>query len=670
MITLPPLTQDLLEQIGRELHGSDFTGENQQAFLSSVESCDIQAAPGNGKTTLLVAKLALLSRFWSSREQGVCVISHTNAAREEIEKKLSNHPQALAFLNYPHFVGTVTAFIDRYIALPYLRGLGWSINRIDDEVFDAVARSRWRSKDALLAYARMNRNANFRIVENEFVPKLTLARIFACDVDVPPSRLTIRHRRRQPGPNSPSGAALEELKADLVNDGYYRFQDLTAIAIQAIEKCPALVDRIRKRFPLVLLDEAQDTNGEQLTLLDQLFSADVAYQRLGDQNQTLYEDPDLTPTDYWRAREGVIPLNQSRRFGADIAAFASRLGVRSPQQIAGTPEIPSRRTLILFCRDTIRTVLPAYVAEVRSHWGDAVNTGLDIRAVASRHNPTTDKTGEWPKTLIEYYPDYRSGRGRQNRPDTLCAAIRQAALLHHTQSSPAEIAELFATGVAGLLRRQSWKAGLDQTINGRTVWRILSAHDDGLALKMRRLLLDFIAFEHTAWIADQWNYFSEELTDLLGIRDTLTDAAATYLEFIPTGAVGENNQNIQRPRTMFEHDGISVRLGSIHSVKGKTVDGLLVVETEVWRGHSLADRAMDLATVLPHAFGLENRDFNANAAQLAAATNIFVASTRPRQLLACAVRKAAVTVDLVEAARAQGWQIRDLTKTPAADRHR
>jgi hypothetical protein len=75
---------------------------------------------------------------------------------------------------------------------------------------------------------------------------------------------------------------------------------------------------------------------------------------------------------------------------------------------------------------------------------------------------------------------------------------------------------------------------------------------------------------------------------------------------------------------------------------------------------------MDLATVLPHAFGLENRDFSANIAQLAAATNIFVAATRPRQLLACAVRKAAVTDELLGAARAQGWLVRDLTVAVSA----
>ena len=348
MILIPPLTQDLLEQLGRELGDCDFSGANQQAFLSSLESCDVQAAPGHGKTTLLVAKLALLSRSWNSRMQGVCVISHTNAAREEVEKKLAHYAAASAMLTYPHFVGTVTAFIDRYIALPYLRGLGWSVHRIDDEVFAAVAGSRWRSKQALRAFAYMNKGANRRAVEQEFVPKLALVPTFTCNANFAPQRLSIRHRHRQPGPNSASGIALQELKAELVNDGYFRFCDLTALAIQAIQKCPILVDRLRKRFPLVLLDEAQDTNGEQLALLNRLFGNGVAFQKLGDQNQTLYEDEDLAPDDYWRTGDDAIGLNKSRRFGTEIARFASRLTVRAHQQISGLQDVPSRRTLILF----------------------------------------------------------------------------------------------------------------------------------------------------------------------------------------------------------------------------------------------------------------------------------------------------------------------------------
>ena len=656
MIQIPPLTQQLLAELGEELGGCDFTGEDQQRFLSATESCDVQAAPGNGKTTLLVAKLALLSRSWMSRTRGVCVISHTNAAREEIEKKLAAHPLGSAFLSYPHFIGTVTGFIDRFVALPYLRGLGWPVQRIDDDVFGAIGGSRWRSKRALVTYSQINKGSNKRQLE-QFVEKLELSAEFVCEAEVAPQRLKVLARARQPGPNSASGQALEELKAEIINDGFYRFGDMTALAQQAVTKFPEIMHRVRARFPLVLLDEAQDTNGAQLALINKLFADGVAYQRLGDQNQTLYEDDDLTPEDYWRAGEDVIPLNKTRRFGTDIAAFASRLTVRAPQIIEGAEDAPSRRSLILFDRNSITGVLPAYAGEVRAYWGQEPGSHLDIRAVASRHNPAAAGRGGWPKTLIDYCPQYRSGRGRQSRPDTLCSVLRQAAILHASLGSPAEISDLLMSGLVMLMRHHGVKDELGELATKRSLPGILQARDPTLLLKIRRLMRDRIVLGASAWNEDDWNQLCDDLRLLLGMNPP-SDAARLYLEFVAHGATAGQGE---RASTVFTHEGMEIKLGSIHSVKGKTVDSILVVETEVWRGTARDQQAMDLATVLPHAFGLENKDFSANAAQLAAATNVFVAVTRPRKVLCCAMRKIAASDELVVAARAQGWNIVDLT---------
>jgi hypothetical protein len=40
------------------------------AVLREVKSCDVQAGPGSGKTTILIAKLAILARKWPSRVSG------------------------------------------------------------------------------------------------------------------------------------------------------------------------------------------------------------------------------------------------------------------------------------------------------------------------------------------------------------------------------------------------------------------------------------------------------------------------------------------------------------------------------------------------------------------------------------------------------------------------
>ena len=66
-----------------------FDAERIEA-LKDMSSVDIQACPGSGKTTLLVAKLAILCKKWPNKNRGICVLSHTNVAREEIESRLGN----------------------------------------------------------------------------------------------------------------------------------------------------------------------------------------------------------------------------------------------------------------------------------------------------------------------------------------------------------------------------------------------------------------------------------------------------------------------------------------------------------------------------------------------------------------------------------------------------
>jgi DNA helicase II / ATP-dependent DNA helicase PcrA len=154
MFEILPLTPELLAELGAELGGCDFTDPSQADFLAKSTACDVQAAPGNGKTTLLAAKLALLSRNWSTRRRGVCVISHTNAARTEVEDLIARHPTAARLTSYPHFTGTVTAFINQYLALPYLRGLGWSVRQIDDDAFAAEALRRYPGWGVLESLAK------------------------------------------------------------------------------------------------------------------------------------------------------------------------------------------------------------------------------------------------------------------------------------------------------------------------------------------------------------------------------------------------------------------------------------------------------------------------------------------------------------------------------------
>lgn len=659
MFEILPLTPELLAELGDELGGCDFTDPSQTDFLAKVVPCDVQAAPGNGKTTLLAAKLALLSRNWLTRRQGVCVISHTNAARTEVEDLISRHPTAAQLMAYPHFTGTVTAFINQYLALPYLRGLGWSVRQVDDDAFAAEALRRYPSWGVLERLAK-NKKLKLKRRLEEWITLLDLDPGFA-EADAEPQTLTVRCRKGQWGAHTDCGKALESLKASMVRSGLYRYADMTALAWRALRETPALAVRLRDRFPLVILDEAQDTHGDQLRLLEFVFKQEGAvFQRLGDSNQTLYEDDGAAPA-YWTPGPGCIPLDTSRRFGREIADFASRLTARQAQAIVGLAARPASRLMFLFDEATIGEVLGAFAEEARALWGGDCST-RDIWVVASRHN-LVGKKGLWrPKSLVDYHPAYRSESGSRSKAYLLCRQLQKAAILHAAARPPAQVGEMLAAGMSGLARAYGWKAANDRPITAHNVWAALAHRDLALPRTIRRLLRDQVLTGVAVWEEVAWLAFMEALLPLFGpMPQGSEEHIANFCVFVAEQKLDLADPD-RRSTKQVQFDDLTLRLGSIHSVKGKTVDGILVVESEVWKGNSADERCIDLSAVLPRAFGVTDELFT--GVRLTAATNVFVGVTRPRELLGLALRKSEALA-LIDPAKDQGWKIVDLVAKAA-----
>ena len=107
------------------------------SVLETMRSIDIQACPGSGKTTLIATKLILLSKKWPFQHQGVCVLSHTNVAKDEIINRIkqSNTAEAQCLLSYPHFIGTIQEFVNRFLALPYIRSTGIKDITVDNDEY-------------------------------------------------------------------------------------------------------------------------------------------------------------------------------------------------------------------------------------------------------------------------------------------------------------------------------------------------------------------------------------------------------------------------------------------------------------------------------------------------------------------------------------------------------
>ena len=129
--------------------GQNFDDE-RRAFIKNLEVIDLQAVPGSGKTTALLAKLLILERKLPFADNsGILVLSHTNTAIDEIKHKIKLYCPKL--FRYPNFIGTIQSFVDEFLAIPYYTTICKKKPvRIDNEIYEErvnhILQNRWLPK--------------------------------------------------------------------------------------------------------------------------------------------------------------------------------------------------------------------------------------------------------------------------------------------------------------------------------------------------------------------------------------------------------------------------------------------------------------------------------------------------------------------------------------------
>jgi DNA helicase II / ATP-dependent DNA helicase PcrA len=82
--------------------------------------------------------------------------------------------------------------------------------------------------------------------------------------------------------------------------GAVDFQDLIRLALKVLETDEEYLDRLRRRWPYVLEDEAQDSSKLQETILRQISGEGGNWVRVGDPNQAIYETFTTARPEYLR----------------------------------------------------------------------------------------------------------------------------------------------------------------------------------------------------------------------------------------------------------------------------------------------------------------------------------------------------------------------------------
>ncbi|MFJ1958247.1 UvrD-helicase domain-containing protein [Streptomyces microflavus] len=610
--------------------GLDPLDTEQWDFLRSETTQDLQAAPGSGKTTLIGLKLALMADAWTATTRGVCVLSHTNTAKNEITERVASVPAGQSLFRYPHFVGTIQSFVHTFLALPAVRARGVETQSVDDEAFEiaAVQLLRHPRYGKLRGYLEHQHNGM------DIVSKATFA--FRDGTLAITSGST-----KLPHPEAPSMQQLSHLKRTLALRGIFRYQDMYAVAQRYLAEHPNIIQAIAARFPFILLDEMQDTNAAQHELLDGIFtSSTTVVQRVGDTNQGIFSDVGVASTAtsaFPLAGSPELPV--SRRFGPRIAAVAGRLAVRCPQQVRGAG--PDGQVAVLLYDDaTVTDVVPTFERMAAVTVPAESLLRRPPRVLGARHEPGTNQAR--PQSIACYLPGF-------TRP-------RQPAA-HRTLIDMAR-----AAGT-------QWRSGADSHETATELWNALrtsfipltgeglpalsrlerSAATPGGEVRnlLRELLVNVATFDEAAWgmlteqLIAQIELLAGSGLKTTGLEFTLAAEAATP-------AIGA----LSVPAAASVVRAVP---GTIASAKGETHTATLVLECLEKSG-----RKFDVTEALRVL--AEARDPQRELKTVQAALQlIFVAATRPTHLLVFAAHRGR-SKEYAEVMISEGWDVRDLTE--------
>lgn len=328
-------------------------------------SADVAACPGSGKTTVLLAKLKLLAdRMPFVNGAGICVLSHTNVAVNEIRKRLSGYADKL--ISYPNYIGTIQSFVDKFVTMPYLRNIaGRNVQAVDNLTYAQHMLNRMQNSAKYRALNYVTKNS-FE-TGGQFTTRIDHTQALYIRDD---GALCVgKQRKALAGMQKPSTMQYKELLTDLLKaEGIMRYQDAYSYAKAAINGLPeAYTDLFSSRFQYVFIDEYQDCDDVQRQAIDAIFnSKKCVIIKIGDSDQAIYNSENNQVPD-WVPQDGFLPIMTSCRYSQEIADVICKLKKdnKNIATIAGRTGV--KPVLLVFDIERIDSVIEEFINVLEKH---------------------------------------------------------------------------------------------------------------------------------------------------------------------------------------------------------------------------------------------------------------------------------------------------------------
>lgn len=541
--------------------------EDRSNIIKNLESIDIQAFPGSGKTTLLIAKLAILAKKWPYSNSGICVLSHTNVAREEIEDRLGNTDIGNKLLLYPHFIGTFQSFFDKFVAIPWLRSNGYYINIIDS---DNVCENRWKKLPYGTKIFLVNHHKNFQICcYNNSIGHINWD--------------------KKGGIRSKILGVIDESQ----RKGNFTFNEMMLFTQQALNNYKLFPNILQQRFPIIFIDEVQDTNSLQWEMINKAFGHNNNHsirQGFGDCNQAIFNFINESVNKSEFPRESPLVLSDSQRFDNKIAKLANTVALSS-EHMRGTKNVFSERncqhTIFLFSKEKTSHVINEFGQLVLNTFNDDELLKYDrlgCHVIGMVHKKKEDtKEKHFPKGLYDYWSNYDSKRVHKFRnPEYMIDYIRIGIAEFNQNGELSTFMDWCSKGVIRLINKVANQNLIITSRNSfHSIIKNLSEEKKDVIRK------DFFNLSNLKIDnSNDWNDYITIFVNILNYFDlTINNNGNHFLawriEEIPNDY--KDKESIISNEYIYYDEknnrNVNLKFGSIHSVKGRTHLATLILET-------------------------------------------------------------------------------------------
>ncbi len=593
------------------------------------DSVDVSACPGSGKTTILLAKLKVLAeRMPFFDNSGLCVLSHTNVAVNEIKTKLAKYTDKL--MQYPNFIGTIQTFIDRFITLPYLKRIyGRSIQFVDDRTYANHMMKTMLSnkkKYGILQWFIKNQYQNRKgdaKDEADFLSKMDLSD--EGDLYIKIANKTVKVA----GSDRPSAKQFAILTNEMIClEGLIRYKDAYFYAERAVDELnESYTDLFSCRFRYVFVDEYQDCVSYQRRAIERLFDKEkTKIMCIGDPDQAIYSGQDEEDGG-WTPRDGYMTLTLSNRFGQEIADILSPLKKDGVMIHASKGNGNYQPTVIVYEPADIEKVLERFIAVLESNKLNDINGSYRVIGHIHRNDVKGTKLGDYWKgyeapssfrSEFKYYGMINEiadelKKGNLYAADKIIKRL-MCKVFHYIGITDADTGkEFIVSGIGNTLREKEYEGIFSSFI--LTLPSLMDIDADKSEIigniddSFRKMIIELVNGQGM-----EKEYFGR-------IPEHLMDAWDVNPREAKNIVMPEKNIFIDPIR------GRKIEFGSVHSVKGQTHDATLYVETEI-RGGSDISRILQFYGV-----GAKN---NAAITEYSRKV-VYVGMSRPSKLLCVAM---------------------------------